>query len=67
MELNVWTSSTVTNATQDTETKIWSVTVKKADGIERVFKVKHVVMAMGFKGGKGYVPTYPGMVGPLPY
>lgn len=57
----------MTNATQDAETKIWSVTVKKADGIERVFKVKHVVMAMGFKGGKGYVPTYPGMVGPLPY
>ncbi|CAA7267532.1 unnamed protein product [Cyclocybe aegerita] len=61
MELNVWTSSTVLSATQDAETKIWSVKVKQSDGTERVFKVKHVVIAMGFKGGRGYIPTYPGM------
>ncbi|KAF8903686.1 hypothetical protein CPB84DRAFT_1814587 [Gymnopilus junonius] len=60
MELNIWTSSTVTAATQDPETKVWSVTVKKADGGERVFKVKHVVLAMGFKGGQPYIPEIPG-------
>ncbi|KAF8960044.1 hypothetical protein BDZ97DRAFT_1835231 [Flammula alnicola] len=61
MELNIWTSSTVMNATQDETTKDWSVTVKKPDGKERVFKVKHIVMATGFRGGQGYMPTYPGM------
>ena len=62
LELNIWTSSTVTAATQDPETKIWSVTVKKADGSERIFKVKHVVLAIGFKGGLPYIPEIPGMV-----
>ncbi|KAJ3506969.1 hypothetical protein NLJ89_g6569 [Agrocybe chaxingu] len=61
MELNVWTSSTVLSATQDAETRIWFVKVKQSDGTERVFKVKHVVIAIGFKGGRGYIPTYPGM------
>lgn len=50
------------NASQDSFTKAWTVTVKKFDGTERIFKVKHIVMATGFKGGRGYVPQYPGMV-----
>ena len=62
MELNVWTSSTVVNASQDSSTKGWIVTVKKSNGIERNFKVKYVVMATGFKGGRAYVPQYPGVV-----
>jgi len=62
LELNIWTSSTVTQASQDKESKIWSVNVTKPDGSHRVFKVKHVVMAVGFKGGRGHVPTVPGMV-----
>ncbi|KDR78644.1 hypothetical protein GALMADRAFT_244116 [Galerina marginata CBS 339.88] len=61
MELNIWTSSTVKSATQNPKTKSWSVTVTKADGSERVFNVKHVVLAIGFKGGVGYIPTIPGM------
>jgi hypothetical protein len=65
MELNVWTSSTVINASQDAKSKNWNVTVKKPDGTQRVFHVRHIVMATGFKGGQGYVPTYPGMVGVL--
>ncbi|KAF8813407.1 FAD/NAD(P)-binding domain-containing protein [Phlegmacium glaucopus] len=60
MELNVWTSSTVINSTQDPTTKLWSVTVKQQNGKERVFKVKHVVLALGFKGGQGYIPSFPG-------
>lgn len=61
LELNVWTSSTVMGATQDAS-KLWSVVVKRDDGSQRIFKVKHLIFAMGFKGGEGYVPIYPGMV-----
>ncbi|KAF8813451.1 hypothetical protein BYT27DRAFT_7180991 [Phlegmacium glaucopus] len=60
MELNVWTSSTVINSTQDPITKLWSVTVKQQNGKERLFKVKHFVLAMGFKDGQGFIPTFPG-------
>ncbi|KAF8629969.1 hypothetical protein AX17_005535 [Amanita inopinata Kibby_2008] len=60
MELNFWTSTKVVKATQD-ENNMWYVTVQKADGQERTFKVKHLIFAMGFKGGEPYVPTYPGM------
>ncbi|KIK03022.1 hypothetical protein K443DRAFT_677178 [Laccaria amethystina LaAM-08-1] len=61
LELNVWTSSTVTKATRDEETKLWNVVVRQSNGQDRVFKVKHVVFALGFKGGEGYVPSIPGM------
>ena len=61
MELNVWTSSTVTNSTQDPITKLWSVTVKQRNGKERVFKVKHLILALGYKG-EWYIPSFPGKV-----
>ncbi|KAF9007493.1 hypothetical protein BDQ17DRAFT_218727 [Cyathus striatus] len=61
MEINIWTSSTVTHASQDPNTLLWDVTVAKEDGIQRIFRVKHLVFAMGFKGGEGYIPKYPGM------
>ncbi|KAF9522161.1 hypothetical protein CPB83DRAFT_887710 [Crepidotus variabilis] len=61
LELNVWTSTTVVDARQDPQSKIWSVRVKKEDGSERVLKVRHIVMAFGLKGGKGFIPQYPGM------
>jgi cation diffusion facilitator CzcD-associated flavoprotein CzcO len=67
MEINIWTSTNVLSASQDPKTKIWAVKVKKADGTDRVFHVNHVVLATGFRGGKGYVPTYPGMVGVFLY
>lgn len=45
---------------------IWSVVVKreKADGavVERTFKVKHVIFAVGWGGGTPNVPSYPGAV-----
>jgi len=63
MEINTWTSTTVLSASQDSKIKIWTVKVEKADGTERVFHVTYVVLATGFKGGKGYVPNYPGTVG----
>ncbi|KAF9522144.1 hypothetical protein CPB83DRAFT_899868 [Crepidotus variabilis] len=61
LELNVWTSIEALEATQDRQSKIWLVRVKKGDGSERIFKVNHIVMASGLKGGTVYVPEYPGM------
>ncbi|PSS35577.1 hypothetical protein PHLCEN_2v1454 [Hermanssonia centrifuga] len=60
LELNVWTSSTVTNATHNEETGKWAVTVKREDGSERVFQVDHVVFALGLGGGAPKVPDIPG-------
>ncbi|EMD41360.1 hypothetical protein CERSUDRAFT_79019 [Gelatoporia subvermispora B] len=59
MELNVWTSSTVTHAEQDENLK-WHVTVKRADGSERKFVVDHVVFALGLGAGQPKVPKIPG-------
>ncbi|KAI0668759.1 FAD/NAD-P-binding domain-containing protein [Trametes maxima] len=59
MELNVWTSSTVTKATQDANNE-WDVTVEKADGSTRVFHVKHLVSAIGLGGNNPNIPQFPG-------
>ena len=62
MELNIWTSSTVTSATKNASTSKWDVTVKRGDGTERVFHVDHVVFALGLGAGKPNLPSYPGRV-----
>ncbi|KAI0770914.1 FAD/NAD-P-binding domain-containing protein [Trametes elegans] len=59
MELNVWTSSTVTKAEQDANNE-WNVTVEKADGTTRVFHVKHLVSAIGLGGNNPNIPDIPG-------
>ncbi|KAI0638753.1 FAD/NAD-P-binding domain-containing protein [Trametes polyzona] len=59
MELNVWTSSTVTKADQDANGE-WNVTVEKPDGSTRVFHVKHLVFAIGLGGNNPNFPTFPG-------
>ncbi|KAF8661622.1 hypothetical protein AX16_001296, partial [Volvariella volvacea WC 439] len=61
MELNVWLSSTVTKATQDPNTQLWHVTVKRAGGSERVLVVKHLIFATGAGGESFNLPKYPGM------
>ncbi|KDQ51395.1 hypothetical protein JAAARDRAFT_140378 [Jaapia argillacea MUCL 33604] len=65
MELNVWTSSTVTAARQDATTKKWTVTVERkgvnGEGEQRTFTVNHLVFAVGIGGGNPYKPVYPGM------
>ncbi|KAJ3559302.1 hypothetical protein NM688_g425 [Phlebia brevispora] len=63
LELNIWTSSTVTKAVRNEETGKWAVTVKKADGSERVFNVDHVVFALGLGGGAPLIPKIPGQEG----
>ncbi|KIM76995.1 hypothetical protein PILCRDRAFT_796588 [Piloderma croceum F 1598] len=61
LELNVWTSSVVLKASQDPSTRHWFVTVKRADGSERVLHPHHLVFAVGFGGGGPNMPVYPGM------
>ncbi|KAK2462191.1 hypothetical protein APHAL10511_005779 [Amanita phalloides] len=60
LELNVWTSSVVTQATQDPSSKHWKVTVKRGNGTERVLTVKHIVFATGLAGTKPNTPKVPG-------
>jgi cation diffusion facilitator CzcD-associated flavoprotein CzcO len=63
LELNIWTSSTVTSVRQDPKTKKWSVVVHRDDkGTERIFHPVHVVLATGITGGAVKVPEIPGKV-----
>ncbi|KAG6374832.1 FAD/NAD(P)-binding domain-containing protein [Boletus reticuloceps] len=62
MELNVWTSATVVSIEKETgdSGKHWSVHVEREDGRKRVFKVDHVVLALGIGGGLPRNPNIPG-------
>ncbi|TCD67475.1 hypothetical protein EIP91_012336 [Steccherinum ochraceum] len=50
MDLNVWTSSTVSHAKRDDGSGKWTVTVSKQDGSQRVLVVDHLVFATGWVG-----------------
>ena len=63
LELDVWTSSTVTRASQDPETKKWTVEIEREKAERRSFVVNHLVFAVGLGGGTHYVPQIPGAVG----
>jgi cation diffusion facilitator CzcD-associated flavoprotein CzcO len=62
LELDVWTSSTVTRASQDPKTKQWTVEIERANAGTRSFVVNHLVFAVGFGGGTHHVPQIPGAV-----
>jgi cation diffusion facilitator CzcD-associated flavoprotein CzcO len=62
LELNVWTSSTVTQAVQDPSSEHWKVTVKRNNGTERVFIVEHLIFATGAQGIGFKMPNIPGVV-----
>jgi cation diffusion facilitator CzcD-associated flavoprotein CzcO len=47
MELNVWTSTEFTGGSYDDKTDQWRLTVRRADGSERVLRPRHVVFATG--------------------
>ena len=65
MELNVWTSSTVTSAEKDAS-GAWAVNVVRIlpDGTEtkRVLRPTHVVFALGLGAGSWNVPKSPKQV-----
>ena len=48
MELNVWNSCEATSAVRNETTNKWDVSVKRADGSQRVMHVNYVVMTVGF-------------------
>jgi hypothetical protein len=58
--LDMWTSSTVTRASQDPETKKKSVEIERENAESRSFFVNHLVFALGLGGG---TPQIPGAVG----
>ncbi|GJJ06880.1 hypothetical protein Clacol_001076 [Clathrus columnatus] len=59
MDLNVWTSTTVTHIERDDARDEWVVQVIKADGTPRTFRPKYVVAGVGL--GDPYTPDFAGM------
>lgn len=60
LELNVWMSTEVRHVERDDVKDEWVVTIRKADGTERVMRPKYVVLGTGF--GDPAVPCIPGAV-----
>ena len=65
LELDVWTSSKVTRASQDPETKKWTVEIERENSDPQTLVVNHLVFALGFGGGTPNMPQYPGAVSAL--
>ncbi|MET7992204.1 NAD(P)/FAD-dependent oxidoreductase [Amycolatopsis sp. NPDC005232] len=61
MELNVWTGTQMMGADYDETNKHWTVRLKRADGVERLVTVPHLVMATGSVAGAPIVPKLPGL------
>ncbi|UNI17717.1 hypothetical protein JDV02_004039 [Purpureocillium takamizusanense] len=62
MELNVWCGAELRDSSFDERHRTWTVTVKRADGVTRHFKVKHVILATG-NTGDAIIPQFPGQTG----
>jgi putative flavoprotein involved in K+ transport len=58
-ELNVWTGTELTEARYDEAQAVWTVTLKRADGSERVMRPKHLV----FCNGVSTIPKMPDLPG----
>ncbi|MGE0424582.1 MAG: flavin-containing monooxygenase [Reyranellaceae bacterium] len=59
MELNVWTGTELVSADYDEAARRWTVTMKRADGSERVMHPRHVV----FCNGVSTIPKWPTLPG----
>jgi putative flavoprotein involved in K+ transport len=57
MELNVWTSTEFESGSYDSTAERWTVTLRRADGMTRRMRPRHVVMATGVSG----IPNRPGI------
>jgi cation diffusion facilitator CzcD-associated flavoprotein CzcO len=62
LELDVWTSSNVIRASQDPETKKWTVEIERENSDPQTLVVNHLVFALGIGGGTPNLPQYPGAV-----
>ncbi|KZW00706.1 hypothetical protein EXIGLDRAFT_695199 [Exidia glandulosa HHB12029] len=60
LDLNVWTSSTISSTEWDESAKRWNVTVVRGKDEPRVLHPRHVVVAIGLAGGVPYIPEIPG-------
>ena len=58
MELNVWNSAEFAGGDYDDKEECWTVTLRRADGSERIMRPRHVVMAVGVSGIKS-MPELP--------
>ncbi|KAH7888343.1 FAD/NAD(P)-binding domain-containing protein [Phlebopus sp. FC_14] len=60
LDLNVWTSSTITKTAWDDDKKTWTIHVDKGPNSDiRVLTAKHLVFATGY-GGHPFSPDIPG-------
>ncbi|KAF9244985.1 FAD/NAD(P)-binding domain-containing protein [Melanogaster broomeanus] len=59
LELNVWTSSTITKTTWNEDTKTWSIEVSKGTSETRILTARHLIFATGY-GGHPVSPDIPG-------
>src|SRR5450432_4451848 len=59
MELNFWTGTEFWGGSYDEQQQRWTVTLRRADGAERIMHPRHVVLATGVSG----IPNLPDMPG----
>ncbi|MDO9707823.1 flavin-containing monooxygenase [Paracraurococcus lichenis] len=59
LELNVWTSTELRSGGWDEAARRWEVTLRRADGTERVMRPRHLVFATGVSG----IPVMPRLPG----
>jgi putative flavoprotein involved in K+ transport len=60
LELNFWTGTTLVSGSYDDARKQWNVTLRKADGSERVMHPRHLIFATGVSSIP-YTPDLPGL------
>lgn len=59
MELNVWTGTEFTKGSYDEKTDTYTITVRRADGSERILRPRHVIFATGVSA----IPVMPKLPG----
>jgi cation diffusion facilitator CzcD-associated flavoprotein CzcO len=60
LELPIWLSANASHAEFDEHSGLWNVKVERKDHPDRLFKVKHFVLATGILGNQPKMPNFPG-------
>ncbi|WP_457967021.1 NAD(P)/FAD-dependent oxidoreductase [Arthrobacter sp. D1-29] len=60
LDLNLWTSTEFVHGEYDEDAQQWSATVRQADGTDRTFRPKYLVLATG-GSGTPRIPDLPGL------
>jgi cation diffusion facilitator CzcD-associated flavoprotein CzcO len=61
MNLNFQGGTQAVSGSFDEEKRVWEIQTRQADGTQRTFRPRHVVMAVGGVGGKPRIPELPGL------